>query len=326
MALFKRRKPGESPAERAPAVVIDPCAYDPAARQLRMALEQRNWPWARDFLNTVTDPDDRAFYLSICADVPGVQDWIEQWVAAERHSTLPLLVRGAHAVYWAWEARGAARAEQTSSDQFQDFFGRLKLAENCLDEVVERDPDDTTAWTFLITSARGRQVDREDAQRRFTGVIRRHPTHRIAHLQMLQYLCKKWFGSHEEMFTFAREVVAKAPAGSPLGQLVASAHIEMWLDLPSGEDRDYMTRPDVRADLNAAADHTIRHPAYRPRPGWPQVHNTFAFAFALSGDRRAAVQQFEIIGNRVTEGPWDYYRRDPGTAFLELRRFAYDQG
>jgi hypothetical protein len=321
MGLFRRRK--DAPAPARPSLAIDPSIGDPAAAQLHAWLAQRNWPAARDFLASVTDPDDRAFYVSICTGVDGLQEWIGEWVAAERHSTLPLLVQGAHAVSWAWEARGGYTADLTSEAQFREFFKRLKFAENCLDEVTEREPDDTTAWAFLVRSARGRQVSRDEAQRRFDEAVRRHPHHVMAHGQMLQYLCRKWYGSHEEMFAFARTAAAKAPAGSHLPRLVADAHIEQWLDLPSGEDVTYMTQPEVRAELHAAADQSVRHPYFQRRPGWPATHNMFAFAFVCAGEWGAAAEQFDVIGDLVTEAPWQYFRADAGSAFLELREDAY---
>jgi hypothetical protein len=325
MRFFKRRAAEVQAAQAAqvPRPVVDPCLGDPAARALHGWLTQRNWPAARDFLQTVTDPDDRSFYLGVCAEVDGVQDWIEQWIAAEPYSTLPLLVRGAHGVYWAWEARGAARANQTSEEQFREFFRRLKMAENCLDAVIERDPTDATAWSFLVTSGMGRQLDRAEVERRFAGAVAQYPWQRRAHTAMLQYLCKKWYGSHEDMFAFARQAAAKSPAGSPLAALVADAHIEYWLDLPSGDDTKYMSQPEVVAELNAAADHSVRHPAFQRRPGWPGIHNTFAFAFVCAGDWRSAAQQFDMIGDLLTEWPWRYFRNDGVSAFLELRADAY---
>ncbi|MFJ8581656.1 DUF4034 domain-containing protein [Micromonospora sp. NPDC093277] len=299
---------------------VDPAMGDDTARALREALLRRDWRAGHDLLTAATDPDDHAFYVSIAADVPGVQDWIGEWIDAEPGSTLPVLVRGAHAVHWAWEARGAASAKRTSQEQFQEFRRRLKLAENCLDEVVSRNPDDTTAWTFLVKSARGRQVGRPEAQRRFDEVVARHPGHRIAHEQMLQYNCAKWFGSHEQMFAFARDAVAKMPPGSPLGALIPSAHLEMWLDLPSGRDDEYLRGADVVAEVNAAADQSVRHPDYRRRPGWPVAHNYFAQLFARAGDHRSAVEQFEVIGDRVTELPWCYNIGTPSMAFARWRR------
>ncbi|MFE9657410.1 DUF4034 domain-containing protein [Micromonospora sp. NPDC006431] len=314
---FRRRA---RQAATAATLSIDPAMGDPTAAALRAALQQRDWPTARDLLTPITDPDDHAYYLSVAGGVSDVQDWIGEWIDAEPRSTVPLLVRGVHAVYWAWEARGGARASQTRQEQFREFRKRLTLAENCLDEVADRDRDDTTARTFLVTSARGRQVDRDEAQRRFDAVTDRHPWHRIAHEHMLQYRCRKWFGSHEEMFEFARSAAVKAPAGFALGQLVPIAHLEMWLDLPVGEDAEYIGAAAVVAELNAAADQSVRHPDYQRRPGWPVVHNLFAMGFATAGDFRSAVEQFEVIGDLVTEWPWQYHSSDAVGAFLAARQ------
>lgn len=302
---------------------VDKAKGDPGARHLRTALQQRDWVGVRDFLNSIEHPDDRAFYLGICADTAGVQDWIEDWIAAERQSTLPLLVRGCHAVYWAWEARGGATADNTSQSQFQGFFERLRLAENCLDEVVDRDPSDATAWTFLVTAARGRQVGRDEAVRRFEQVVRRHPTHLIAHQQMLQFLCRKWFGSTEEMFDFARTAAARAPEGSLLPELVAVAHIEHWLDLPSEEKDPYIMSSAVRAELRAVAERSIWHPNYQRRPGWPSPFNSFALAFSFAEDYPAAAAVFDAIGDNVTEWPWYYSSgSDPAGRFATWRDLA----
>ncbi|NGM13850.1 hypothetical protein [Verrucosispora sioxanthis] len=304
--------------------MVDPAQGDPTARALHEAAQRGDWGTVRDLLGSVTDPDDHAFHVSVLAGVTGVQDWIGEWVDAEPRSSLPLLVRGAHAVFWAWEARGGARAAQTGQDQFREFWRRLKFAENCLDEVVEREPDDTTARTFLVVSARGREVDPAEAQRRFDEVVTRHPGHRLAHEHMLQYLCRKWSGSHEQMFGFAREALAKAPAGSPLGQLVPAAHLEMWLDLPPGEDADYIGADEVIDEMNAAADQSVRHPSYVRRPGWATVHNLFAMGFAFSGDLISAAGQFDVIGDQVTAWPWQYFDgADPAGAFSRSRDKAY---
>ncbi|MEJ3742917.1 hypothetical protein WEI85_06480 [Actinomycetes bacterium KLBMP 9797] len=190
MGLFRRKNEPTPPPEPV-GPVIDKCQGDQAARFLRAALERGDWPTVRDFLSSITDRDDHAFYLSICGGVPGVQDWIGQWVAAEPQSTLPRLVQGVHAVYWAWEARGGAYADQTPQARLQLFFHRLEFAENCLDEVVERDPYDTTARAFLLNSGVGRQVDLTEQQRRFGEVVKRHPQHKWAHGAMQQYLCEK---------------------------------------------------------------------------------------------------------------------------------------
>ncbi|MGW0431797.1 hypothetical protein ACWDV4_04495 [Micromonospora sp. NPDC003197] len=60
----------------------------PAARLVYNALAQQNWPRARNLLTSITNPDDHAFCLSVVAEVPVVQDWIGEWVAAEPFEVL----------------------------------------------------------------------------------------------------------------------------------------------------------------------------------------------------------------------------------------------
>ncbi|PWU53258.1 DUF4034 domain-containing protein [Micromonospora globispora] len=311
-----RRKAKQS----GPVLPVDPAMGDPTAHALHEALSRRDWRTARDVLLTITDPDHHALCLNAAARVQGVQEWIGEWVEAEPRSTLPLLVRGTHGVHWAWEARGGAWAARTSQEQFREFRRRLTFAENCLDEVAERDPEDTTARAFLVASARGRQVDRDEAARRFADVVARHPWHRYAHVQMLQYRCAKWFGSHEEMFDLARTTAAEASPASGLAHLVSMAHLEMWLKLPYGEDDQYLQQAEVLAELRSAADRSVRHPEHGRYPGWPAPHNNFAMCFALGGDHAAAAEQFRAIGDLVTELPWSYLDgRDPGAPFTQWR-------
>ncbi|GIH91812.1 hypothetical protein ACFFMN_34610 [Planobispora siamensis] len=306
------------PWQKPPAV--DPCMGDARGRAIRQALAGRDWPAVRGLLDGVTDPDDRAFYMDICSHVDGVQDWIGEWIAAEPDSTLPLLIKGAHGVSWAWEARGGAYAAHTSEQRFREFHRRLEMAEDCLDEVVGRDPDDTTAWTFLVMSARGRGVGEEEAARRFGNVVSRHPSHVMAHEQMLQYLCAKWHGSQEEMFDFARKSVVGSSPGGRLGHLVAIAHIEQWLSLPSGEDSLHMRHPGVRAELRTVADRSVNHPGHRRGRRWPVPYNVFAVAFYLADDFDACRGQLEMIGDNVTDSPWYFLGEDPARVFTRVRK------
>ncbi|WP_091559153.1 DUF4034 domain-containing protein [Micromonospora pattaloongensis] len=297
---------------------------DPIAARLIAAAKQGDWRTIGDTLSDVEHPDDHTFYVRTAAYNSGVERWIDDWVAAEPHSALPLLVKGAHAIHWAWEARGGGRASTVGDEAFRLFFKRLKLAEDCLDEVTDRDRDSATPWVFLVILGRGRQLGIDETRRRFEEVCRRYPWHLEAHDQMLQQLCRKWSGSHDLMHEFAQRTLAEMPAGSPLGRLTATAHLEHWLDLDSDEDAAYIGSAEVRAQLLAAADRSVRHPDYVRRPGWPSVHNSFATAFSFSGDWTAAAEQFDIIGDLVTEWPWQYMRR-PDLAFLEYRKRAYTE-
>ncbi|MFE3453935.1 hypothetical protein ACFXJ8_33915 [Nonomuraea sp. NPDC059194] len=290
--------------------IVDPDHGDLLARQLRAALTRRDWPTAAGMLSGVRHPDDRDFYLDICSEIDNLQDWIDEWIAAEPGSTLPLLVKGVHGVSWAWEARGGGRASETSHEQFKEFHRRLKTAEDCLDEVVERDPDDTEAWAALVTSARGRRVNREEAERRFGNVVKRHPAHRTAHEQMLQYLCGKWFGSDEEMWEFAR--------AAPLPHLITVAYLETWIE----HGREALDNDETRAELRATAQRVDAYPGHRD-PGWDTVENVLAFTFCLADDYAAAAERFRRIGDRATDWPWFHLKGGADKQFKLFRTVAF---
>ena len=105
-----------------------------------------------------------------------------------------------------------------------------------------------------MTTGRGLQLGLEMIERRFEAATHRCANHRIAHQQMLQALCRKWFGSHERMHAFAAASAA-GPHSADLAHLVAIAHLEHWLDLGTGRPRSsHMKQPAVRSQLAEAAD------------------------------------------------------------------------
>jgi hypothetical protein len=303
------------------AAVIDPCLGDETARRLDEAAGRGDWSAVSAMLTPVADQDLRAFYVGVLADRSGPQPWIGKWLAAEPQSALPYLVKGAHAIQWAWEARGSGTASTVSEEQFAAFFRRLKIAEDSLDEAVSRDPADATAWAELITTALGRQLGLDEAERRFKEVVARHRWHRAAHARMLQQKCAKWGGSDELALAFARDTVDLMPAGCSLGSMVAVAHFEAALQA-DGSTEDYLFRPEVRAEVHAAADKSVRHPDFRRIPGHQTADGWFALVFHLAGDHAAAAERFDAIGDLPTELPWGYYR-DAGRAYARYRTKAY---
>jgi hypothetical protein len=162
-------------------------------------------------------------------------------------------------------------------------------------------------------TGRGLQHDRSQVEQVFAQAVARDPQHLEAHRQMMQFLCKKWFGSHEEMFAFARSVSGSAAVGSPVHELLVFSHVERWVEF-SVEDpqevklrAEYLRDPAVRADLTAAASRLGPLLA-----GWPDgrsvtARNMFAFVAWRANDKAGFVDAINAMHGVVSPMPWNYY-------------------
>ncbi|RAG83905.1 hypothetical protein DN069_19890 [Streptacidiphilus pinicola] len=295
---------------------MDPAFGDPLLRGVIAQAEARDWPALRASLLATADQAEQTQLVAVAAEVAGVEEWAPQ----AGDDSLALLLSGARQINWAWEARTGARARNVTQEQWDVFLQRLGVAEEQLLEVAEREPTWLGPWYFLQMSARGASLDQDVARYRFEAALRRSPGHPASHRQRLQQVCAKWGGSHEEMHAFARESMLAAAPGSPLGELVARAHLERWLDLGGGaQGRAYMGGPNVMAELQDAAQRSVFHPEYRPERSWKAVHNTFAMAFSLSGQRHLARPLFEALNGTVTDTPWAFLGGDPALSFRTHR-------
>ncbi|MFD0596075.1 hypothetical protein ACFQZ4_30495 [Catellatospora coxensis] len=301
-----------------PEITIDPFLGDPDARRLSMHLGNRDWPAARSIIMN-PDPALQGYYVGIASSKSGLMEWIDDAVSADPDPTLPLLVKGLGAINWAWDARGSGTASTVTEEGWKLFRQRLVVSENCLDEVLSRDPRNVRALAGLITLAKARSKGLAEIQRCFDAVIAVEPADERAHGRMLQAVCGKWYGSSEMMFRFARERAAAHP-GTNLGGLIAEAHIEEWLSRK--REDEYLEQREVRDELVAAAENSIWHPAYRRTPYTPHVWNAFAMAFCLGDHHAEAERCFALIGDDlVTRDPW-YYHGKAGRSFLKLRDYT----
>ncbi|MFC7244463.1 hypothetical protein ACFQO7_18460 [Catellatospora aurea] len=318
---FRKKKAVVAPAAPKPEMTFDPFLGDADARRLSRLLGDRDWAAARTIID---DPDPRrhAFYVSIASTKSGLMEWIDDAVRSDPEPTLPLLVKGKAAIDWAWEARGSGYADSVAEDAWKVVRQRLLLAENCLDDVLDRDPTNVEALAAKVTLASARSKGLEEIRSRFAAVIAVAPTHQNAHWSMLQALCRKWHGSSELMFEFARERAAAYP-GTGLPVLIAEAHLEEWLSRK--RDYEYLEQPEVGAELRAAAEQSIWHPGFPEGPRTAVIWNTFAMAFAMGDHYPEAERCFAHIGdNLATRSPWSYWGK-PGRAFLKFRDRTRDK-
>jgi hypothetical protein len=328
MAFFRKKPaPAQAVKPAEPSVPVLHLRGDQQALAFEAQLGQGRWQEFHDFLESLTDRELRYFYVNELSRISGRPEWVDEWIAAKPGSSLPLLFRGSHGINWAWEARGSARAKYVQEDAWPLFHGRLVEADRDLAKAAALDDRDPDPHAMSVTIARGLSLGPAEVKRRFEQAHSRHPLYGPACTQALQGIARKWSGSHDAMFEFARWASGQAPDGHSAHKLIALAHIEMWLDAEKGEPQQtYFRTEPVKQEVMAAARRSILSPNYE-RNGtvlsWPE-RNTFAFCFRLMRDYGAQLEQMRLIGPYVTDAPW-HYQGKAGVYYEKHRQFAFQQ-
>jgi hypothetical protein len=299
----------------------------PEVGWLRQATAARDWAGIRRYADGLPQGTDRAFLVRVVAEVPGVEHFLRELVAAAPDDVLALTTLGTREIEIGWEIRSSARAEHVSREQFRQLHEHLRQAEQLLIRATALDPSHDAAWAARLTTAMGLQLGQNEARRRYDRLAAYHPHHLTGQARLLQQLCPKWSGSWEAAHGFARECLLNSPEGSLSGGLVAEAHLERWLDLPSaGNERtDYLRQAHVHAELVEAAERSVLHPHYRPAYGWVTIQGVFAALFSLIGDTARAAAHFRALGNLASEYPWSYLGK-PADAYVKHRSAALGRG
>ncbi|MCB2413064.1 hypothetical protein LGT39_09440 [Demequina sp. TTPB684] len=171
-------------------------------------------PAERDYVLGIVWKDDSPIPTAT------VRAWYEAAPSGIRASAL-----GGALVRDAWLVRGRAHAEHTAAANFRGFHALLKEADEFMMWAAQQWPTEPSLWIPLLTSARGLQYPREVLDQRAGTLHRLEPWNFAAAHQYLQFVCAKWFGSHEEMYRVAR-IFLQAPPGSAVRAMIATAHIE----------------------------------------------------------------------------------------------------
>lgn len=236
-----------------------------ADRQLRDARDRAmagDWAAAAHLLHTTgSDWELRSVRLAVLGIAAGhAPQWVDAWEARTPDDANVAILRAVGLSELAGKARGGASARNTTPEQFREFHRLLAQTAAASERAVELNPDDPYPWVTRIDGmfASGRQ-HRDDFRVALKEATARDPYHFEAHLKAVNFLCEKWYGSHEEMFAAARGPAAAAPAGASVVMLPVLAHFEYAL-------REYGF--DTRTDSLAAKTEYFRRPEVIQEIAW----------------------------------------------------------
>lgn len=294
---------------------------DPLFAELLEAAGGRDWGEVRGLLakQDARSEDYTCLLWNLAKANTEPEGWLAKAVLPERDDPVAVAMLAAVKISRGWEVRTASRAQYVGREQFETFHSLLAEAQDLLFGAAELDRSSVAPWALLVDLSLGLNPGVDVALRRLEAVTMRCPGHLYAHRSILNILCRKWYGSHDQMHAFARDAL-HGPHSLRLGELTAIAHIERWLDLSGKEERAaYMHRPEVGAELLEAAELSILRPEYSyPRNPY-FAPNLFAMAFCLAGMWEPALAAFEATEGVVT-GRWQYINsKDPSFAYNAWR-------
>jgi hypothetical protein len=237
------------------------------------------------------------------------------------------LLQGSIAIHRAWKARGRGTADTVTTEGWQEWFAQLKSAGEYLTLAAKQDTNDPTPFALLQTVALGLQLDRRVAEAWLQQAVQRDPLHQGAHLAHLTLLCKKWGGSHEEMFAFARATSNRLPSGSTLHSIVFLAHQEYLLyvaafDKDSAATKQAQNEKEVLDESIAIYKKSLyqRDRILQVSDYWP--HNIAAWWFFVLKYPHIVHMETKKIGIHFTEFPWKIFYETPAEGYQRALRFA----
>ena len=287
----------------------------------RAAAKTGDWQPAAQLLSVSLDHDTRFTRILALAELALRRSrWLDAWVGAHPGDRNALAICAQLAVRRAWELRGG----ESSPRDVEALRADLEDAEYLVRAAIENDPTDPSPRAILVEMARGEEIDTEEFEARTEALYALAPHHQGGHEAELQYRCKKWFGSAEEMFACARRAVAAAPEGNALNLLVVTAHLEHTLVLAE--------RSPVQALKHARDPETVREidaaiarwqaGEHGPSPvNKAQAHNLLAFYFWLTENKEACRPHLAETRQHLGFWPWMTVG-DPGAIHAEALQWV----
>ncbi|RAG82322.1 hypothetical protein DN069_28215 [Streptacidiphilus pinicola] len=302
---------------RTTAPQFDPTLGDVDLATARRDLVVGRWQGARDLLrDTGADWDRRTHRLRLLADAAASTRTVESWQVAEPNSHDALALRAETEVQRLFLAVSGAASKQSSGTPppAQDALERRELdrtARICL-QAAERNPVDPTPWVSLMTLARLYGGGHPHVWHWWRELQARDQFNREGHHQVLRHLSARWHGSYGEMYNFARDSAAFAPAGSPLAALTQAARAEHFRHRVESEGAAavgltyHWTHEVAVQALHGTLRGWIAHRAPREFAADVTDLNLLLHGLVFAGLLSEAQQVSTLLGDRPTRVPWSY--------------------
>lgn len=227
----------------------------------------------------------------------------------------------------AWAVRGGGYAETVEKASMSSFQALLEESDEVALEALARTPGHAAAALARLFTARGLGVPPDEWWYRFGQARVSCPTLYPAHQAMLQALCKKWYGSHDLMFQFARQVAHDAAPGDPLIAVLPMAHAEYLLERMRGLDAGARwalvpkLRDERRQDL-ALVEAKAQGLIGSSHVAAPAASQLVGWFLASTGNTAAARPFLSWRWQRMARHPWGYVSDGTVDGYIKVLKEA----
>ncbi|MFE2936869.1 hypothetical protein [Streptomyces sp. NPDC059278] len=289
-------------------------AYAPARALLAATREKADWPLRDESVRALAEiaVDDAA--------------WLNAWQAESPDDPDALVVEAFRRVAEAWKVRTSAYAKDVAPDQFRAFLSLLDDALPVIEAAVAAGPGDPVPWSAVLSHCRGVQAPRNVFDDCLLNALTCGPHHLPTHLEAVQFLSAKWYGSHKEMLDYAARAAADAPQDSPVRALEIVALTEVDIETGRKERRPRKNGGQASPGADRIDEIIATAQAYSAsRPpedrGARLIRNHLVWALNSQERWTESLDVYRSIGRYATEYPWGY-AGTPLQAFLQFRDHA----
>jgi len=301
--------------------IFDEAVQIPVVGRADAALSANDWASLQAAFAEAT-MQSRHSIVRRAGSMKGSEDFYRGILESNPRDLLAATVLADRYVRMAWEARGRGSFNTVSPQGYATFQGYLRTAEQILIGVCAQQPQFAPAWAVRLFTATGLSLGTAEILRRYQRLSSSSPHDLHAQFITLQDLLPKWAGTWEMAHDFVWECANAAPAGSPNAALVVMYYLERLISDDVSGVEEVLRDPQVRHEIAAAAQRSVKNPAFDAKADKVFALSLFALIFSLLEDWPSAKDCFTRLGPYAVEAGWEYFGEDPSAVFNEARQEA----
>jgi Domain of unknown function (DUF4034) len=220
---------------------------------------------------------------------------LAKWVAKYPASATARIATAEAYVNYAWVARGTGYAEKVKENGWELFGERLEKAKSTLMDAAELKEKCPEWYSVMFNVALGDGWDKKQARELFDQAVAFEPGFLFYYNQYAYFILPKWYGEEGEAQAFAEE--SSKQVGGAMGSIIYF-EVAGETACQCDKDRDSMEQLSWAKIKEGYANLKKVYGASN------QDDNKFAYMAYSQGDKPAALEAFETIGNAWSYTVW----------------------